>query len=266
MKKNDDLTTAESQGGDQPLDRLFRVMELMASVRTPARLIDLARMLDMSQSTVYRYVRSLCRLGYAYCDESTGCYALTWKICSLSGNIRNNLVLRSIVDPYLNSLSNTLNVSSCLVVMDGIRTTYLDYIDNPVPSRSGTIRIGHNAPIHTSGSGKVLLSAMPRAEVSRIIGSVGLIALTPHTITDEEKFFDELARVQETGYAIDDEECEAGYRCVSVPVYDYSKTVAAAISVFDIVEEMPHDRIGNVIIPALREASALISHRLGYTP
>ncbi len=266
MKKTNETAGSEYKTDDQPISRLFRVMEEMASLRTPVRLIDLSRYLGMSQSTVYRYVRSLCRMGYAYCDESTGCYALTWKICGLGGNIRNNLVLRSIVGPFLNNLSNTLNASSCLVVMDGIKTTYLEFVDNPDPARRGTIRIGHNAPIHTTGSGKVLLSAMPKADVSQIIRSVGLIALTPRTITDEETFYEELRRVRERGYSLDDEECETGYRCVSVPVYDYTGTVAAAISVFDIVERMPYERIDTVILPALREASDLISHRLGYTP
>ena len=84
MKKTNETAGSEYKTDDQPISRLFRVMEEMASLRTPVRLIDLSRYLGMSQSTVYRYVRSLCRMGYAYCDESTGCYALTWKICGLS--------------------------------------------------------------------------------------------------------------------------------------------------------------------------------------
>lgn len=259
------VKTKTSANNDQPIARLFRVMECMASFRTPTRLIDLAKKLNMSQSTVYRYVRTLCQMDYAYCDNRTGCYALTWKVCLLSFGVQTTLGLRSIAAPFLSQLSNTLNVSTCLVVMEGIRTSYLDYVDNPESRMSSPIRIGHNAPIHTSSSGKVLLSAMPNAEAVKIIDSVGLVALTPKTITDKTTLFTELEKIRNDGYAIDDEECETGQRCVSVPVYDYTGNVAAAISLTDITENMSFDRIRKELLPALNKVSEEISYRLGYS-
>lgn len=252
------------QGNDQPIARLFRVMECMASFRTPTRLIDLAAKLNMSQSTVYRYVRTLCQMDYAYCDELTGCYALTWKVCLLSFGVQTTLGLRSIAAPFLSHLSNTLNVSTCLVVMEGIRTSYLDYVDNPESRMSSPMRIGHNAPIHTSSSGKVLLAAMPNMEAVKIIDSVGLVALTSKTITDKNILLSELEKIRQVGYAIDDEECETGQRCVSVPIHDYTGNVAAAISVTDICENMSFERIEKQLLPALFEVSEKISYRLGY--
>lgn len=265
-EKNEKNNTQKNEAdiSDQPIPRLFRVMECMATFRVPARLIDISKKLGMSQATVYRYVRTLCLMGYAYCDEQSGCYALTWKVCMMGNSVKTSMGLRSIASPYLNSLANELNVSACLVVMDGIRTSYLDYVDNPDIRTAPPMRIGHNAPIHTSGSGKVLLGAMPQAEVSRIIDSVGLVALTPKTITDKETLFREIEKVKQNGYAIDDEECEAGHRCVSVPIFDYTRTVAAAISVFDIVENMSYERINGEILPVLKKASDAVSFRLGF--
>ncbi len=258
--------TANTAGAtDQPIARLFRVMEGMASLRTPTRLIDLAKKLNMSQSTVYRYVRTLCQLDYAYCDDLTGYYALTWKVCQLGSSVQTTLGLRSIAAPFLSALANSLNVSSCLVIMEGIRTLYLDYVDNPEARVHSTIRIGHNAPIHTTGSGKVLLAAMPTGEALKIIDSVGLVALTPKTITDRTVLLSELEKVRESGYAVDDEECETGHRCTSVPIFDYTGNVAAAISVSDILENMSFERIKAELVPALKKVSEKISYRLGYS-
>ena len=264
MKTNEIKTSEEIS--NQPIPRLFRVMECMASFRVPARLIDIAKKLDMSQATVYRYVKMLCMMDYAYCDEQSGCYALTWKVCSMSSKVKTNLGLRSMASPYLNELANTLNVSACLVVMDGIKTSYLDYVENPESRIISPVRIGHNAPIHTTGSGKVLMSDMTRSEISRIIDPVGLIALTPKTITDKEKLFKEIEKVRKNGYAIDDEECEEGQRCVSIPLYDYTGSVAAAISIFDVVENMSFDRIKKELLPAMQKAAEAVSYRLGFTP
>ena len=261
--KNESLSA--SVDSSQPIPRMFRVMECMAERRVPTRLIDLANALGMSQSTVYRYVRTLCQMDYACCDESTGNYALTWKICRISSHLKTNLSLRSIASPYLNSLASEFSTSACLVVMDGIRTSYIDFVDNPDGRISSLIRIGHTAPIHSAGSGKILLSAMPKTEASKIIDTVGLVALTPKTITKPDDLFAELDRIRRQGYAIDDEECEIGHRCLSVPLYDYTGNVIAAISLSDITENMSFDRMKKEILPTLRKASEEISYRLGYS-
>jgi len=94
------------------------------------------------------------------------------------------------------------------------------------------LRIGKNAPIHTTASGKVLLSSFSYRKVEEIIAEKGLERLTENTITTPEKLFGELALIRKRGYAVDDEECEIGHRCIAVPIYDYSGNVAGAISAF----------------------------------
>ena len=69
--------------------------------------------------------------------------------------------------------------------------------------------------------------------------------------------------LRELGYSIDNEECEEGHKCLSVPVYDYSGAVAAAISVFDDASKFPDERIEE-LLPPLLDASGEISFRLGY--
>ena len=246
------------------LARLFRVLEVMSTKKVPTRLIDLSKELNLPQSTVYRYVQALISEGYAYTDEESGNYALTWKVCKVSDAIRTPTVLRNIASPYLHRIVDTLLLSACLVVMEGYRTVYLSFIDSPETIGESTIRIGKNAPIHTSGSGKVLLSVLPRQKVKDILEISGMVAMTPKTITDEEAFFVELENVRKKGFAIDDEECEEGHRCVSVPILDYSGKTVAAISAFARIEDMDMDKIENVFVPYLKKISVEISRKLGY--
>ena len=65
--------------------------------------------------------------------------------------------------------------------------------------------------------------------------------------------------------ALDNEECEIGHRCVSVPLYDYTGTVAAAISAFDSTERLTDEAIESRILPALKDLAAKISFRMGYS-
>ena len=255
----------EKELGNLSSDKLFRIVECLAASRLPNRLTDLADKLSMPQPTLLRYLKTLCSQGYAYRDDSTGCYALTWKICRLADAVKSNLSLRSIAAPFLNQAANVLNAGTLLAIEQDKSVLYLDFVDYPRRIMKTMLRIGKNAPIHTSASGKVLLSSFSQRKVEEIITERGLERLTGKTITDPKRLFEELSRIRHQGYAIDDEECEMGHRCISVPIYDYSGNVAGAISAFDSFERMTESRMQQVLLPELQRTAIEISLRLGYS-
>jgi DNA-binding IclR family transcriptional regulator len=244
-------------------DKLLRIIEYMSACRLPVRLKDISDNLGISQPTVVRYLRTMCDQGYAYHDDHTGYYAMTWKICRLSSSLESNLVLRSMAGSLLSDFANTNNIGVLLAVERDSMLTYLDLVGAPHGSVDTMLRIGKDAPMHSTGSGKVLLSAMPRSRVDRILETTGLVQLTPYTITTREDLYAELDQVRIRGYALDNEECEIGHRCVSVPLYDYTGTVAAAISAFDSSDLLTDDHIFERVLPGLRELAAKLSFRMG---
>ena len=58
-----------------------------------------------------------------------------------------------------------------------------------------------------------------------------LKAFTENSITDKEEFRQELLRIRQRGYAIDDMEHEFGIKCVAMPIFDRNRNVYAAISI-----------------------------------
>lgn len=246
-------------------DKLLRIIEYMSACRLPVRLKDISDNLGISQPTVVRYLRTMCDQGYAYHDDHTGCYAMTWKICRLSSSLESNLVLRSMAGSLLSDFANTNNIGVLLAVERDSMLTYLDLVGAPHGSVDTMLRIGKDAPMHSTGSGKILLSAMSPNRVRQWLDHMGLARLTPHTITNREAFLRELEQVREQGYALDNEECEIGHRCVSVPLYDYTGTVAAAISAFDSSERLTDEAIHGRILPALQELAKKISFRMGFS-
>ena len=63
---------------------------------------------------------------------------------------------------------------------------------------------------------------------------------------------------------MDDEECEVGHRCVSVPLWDYAGRIVAALSAYDATEYLSYQKMEDDVLPALFEAAKQISFRLGY--
>ena len=104
------------KNSNQSSDKLLQIMEALAKERLPVRLQDLSAQVNMSQSTVLRYLNALQSANYVYQEESTSRYALTWKICGLSEHLNSNLGLRSITAPYITELVNKLNLGVCLVI------------------------------------------------------------------------------------------------------------------------------------------------------
>ena len=257
---------ARSKGAEANLssDKLLRIIEYMSARRLPMRLKDIADDLQISQPTVVRYLRTMCEQGYAYHDDHTGYYAMTWKICRLSGSLESNLVLRSMAGSLLSEFANRHNLGVLLAVEREGMLVYLDLVGAPHGSVDTMLRIGKDAPMHSTGSGKILLSAMAPNRLSRLLDQNGLIRLTPKTITSKDALMEELALVREQGYALDNEECELGHRCVSVPLYDYTGTVAAAISAFDSTERLTDEEIA-ALLPSLQQLAKEISFRMGNT-
>ncbi len=244
-------------------DKLLQIIEYMSARRLPMRLKDIADDLHISQPTVVRYLRTMCNQGYVYHDAHTGYYAMTWKICRLSSSLESNLVLRSMAGSLLSEFANRHNLGILLAVERDGMLVYLDLASAPHGSVNTMLRIGNDAPMHSTGSGKILLSAMTEARVNQILDQKGQIRLTDKTITDRQALKQELEKIRQQGYALDNEECEIGHRCVSVPLYDYTGTVVAAVSAFDSVERLTDAAIQDTALPALKKLSAEISFRMG---
>ena len=87
--------------------------------------------------------------------------------------------------------------------------------------------------------------------------------MTKHTITTKDDLLAELDTVRSRGYAIDDEECEPGVRCVAAPIRDYTENVVASISVSGPVSRMTFKKL-DLIKEHVTRASMTISQQLGF--
>lgn len=252
---------------NQSVSKLMHLLNCLSDSRVPLRLQEIAEMTHMPQATVFRYLSSLMTDGYVFQDNISERYALTWKICEIGDHVQTRMNLRTISNDIVTELYRDLDYGICLVIEQDMECMYLDCIYNPASIGFSLIRIGRQSPLHATGSGKVLLAAYTNTELEKFINKKGLPKLTEHTITAKEDLIRELEHIREVGYALDDEECEPGLRCISVPIYSYNKKIAAAISAFGAAEIISEQCIENTLLPLLRPAARKISYRLGgYQP
>lgn len=258
------FTATPERQSSQSSIRLLQILECLANNRMPLRLQEIAKQVGMTQSTVLRYLYALQTANYIYQEDETSRYGLTWRICGLGENLNTQLSLRNITTPFINHLANTLSTGACLVVEQDGECLYLDCID--IPNHSTLQRIGKKAPLHTTGSGKVLLSRYNSAQLDDYIATKGLTKYTEYTITDPDVLRSELERIRQQGFAMDEQECEIGLRCISIPLRDFSGQIVSSISVFGNIADMSNQRIKSEIYPTLKEVTVVVSSRLGYIP
>ncbi len=159
-------------------------------------------------------------------------------------------------------LSNKLNESIHLAVIDDTEFVYIDKVESqqPIQMRS---RVGNRGYLHSTAIGKVLLAFIPEDDCLELLDRLVLRDLTPNTITTPLRLKQELRLIRSQFYANDNEENECGIRCVAAPILDFDGKIQAAISVSGSTLTMTEEQLMRVTTDLLK-SSRLISNELGY--
>jgi DNA-binding IclR family transcriptional regulator len=152
--------------------------------------------------------------------------------------------------------------TSYLGVLEGTEVVYLERAEQ-FNSLRLYAQIGKREPLYCTALGKVLMAALPEDEFNHIAQQLTYAPFTPNTITSIEAYTNEMHFVRERGYAIDNREHEADVYCLSVPIFDYTRKVMAAISISGrgLFDNFSVD----YIYEQMKQASMELSKRMGYT-
>jgi len=119
--------------------------------------------------------------------------------------------------------------------------------------------------MHCTALGKAVLAFLPRPAVEAIVAAHGLSRRTPRTLVTWTALEQELARVCQRRYAVDDVEMEDDVRCVGAPVFDYQGRPVAALSVSAPTVRMPLAR-ARAVGAAVCESALAVSRAMGWRP
>ena len=249
---------------NQSAEKVLSIIEYIAGQSEACRLQDIAKSLKMSPSTVLRFLNSLSKTGYVEQNKDSLKYDLTYKICGISNMVASKKSIREIALPHMRELSKMLGESVCLAVEQSSYIVYVEVVEGVDQIVKTMQRIGNSSPMHCTGVGKLFLSQYDHPKLINFVEKMGLPKFTENTITTLYDLQKELAIVTKQGYAVDDEECEIGAKCVAMPIVDYTSKIIAAISITGPIFRMSDEKISE-ILPLVIETSKKISAELGYS-
>ena len=191
---------------------------------------DVQKKLSYNKSTLFRILYTLEQNKYLARDKH-GRYELGLDIYILGNQISKVSKLEKASDSSLKKLAETTHLTAHLGILDGLDVIIIAKYNPPNSSINMVSRIGSSVPAHCTGQGKVLLAFSSQEKVEKIIDSHGLRRYTSNTFATSNELLQELEKIRERGYAIDNAEHEKHIHCIAFPILNESDELVAAISI-----------------------------------
>lgn len=245
----------------QSIDRAVYVLKCFSERKRELRLSEISEQLGLNKSTVHGIVNTLKYHGLIDQDEKTQKYRLGLNLIGLGQLVIDSMDVRGIGYPILEDICRELEETAHVCVLDGAEVVYIDKKECNESIKIST-NIGARSPAYFTADGKVMLASLDLETQMNLIPET-IEKFTPNTITSRKKILNELSKVKDRGYAIDNEEYILGLICVAAPVYDYSGRVKYGVSVTGPSIRMTEEKISRSIEVLVR-ATKKISYLLGY--
>ena len=208
----------------------FRLIEaIVGAGNGGATFSEAVRGSGVPKSTAHRLLNELADIGAVRFDADSRTYSGGLLLARFGSAVAAGYDLRKVARPHLEALHAGTGHTVTLGIRDGGHGIYLDKVESQDFGIRLHSEIGKAFPLHCTGIGKVLLSAVPKEELRAILRG-RLEAMTTRTITNKTQLRRSLEEVRQRGYAVDDEEITRGLVCVAAPVFGPDGQVAGALS------------------------------------
>ncbi|KAA5836943.1 IclR family transcriptional regulator [Saccharopolyspora hirsuta] len=235
------------------LDRALVVLETVAAAGPEGLALgEIAARTGINKGSVHRLLRGLAHREYVARDGDDRNYVLGEALRRLVRTFGAGDNLPLLFRPLLLELSRRTEELVHLGVLDGRRVVYLDKIE---PERSVRVwsRVGRRTHIATTALGRALIAAAPPNDA--LMTSYLREAEPDHAHPAlGDRFRDAVAAARRRGWAVENQENEAGIACVGIALTS-TTSQDVAISVTGPAERMTTDRLAE-IGALLRELAA----------
>lgn len=250
------------------VSRALDVLEAFSAEAPALSLMEVSERVGLNPSTTFRLLATLESRGYVEHDEATGRYRVGVAVLRPTSTFLAHLNVRERVYPFLVDLRDSTRETVHLTVLDPrtMEVIYLEKLEGLQPIGLMSSRVGGRSPAYCTAVGKALLAYQEPDVVRSFFSKNGMRHFTPNTITSVHALMDELARVRECGYALDNAEHEEDVMCVAVPLWNHLHREVAAVSVSGPVERLTRAIRDNALIQHVLTVGRLASRRLGAPP
>jgi IclR family pca regulon transcriptional regulator len=234
------------------LARGLRVIESFESHHDGRSIIEISQSTGLSRASIRRILLTLELLGYV--ERSRQVYRLKTQVLRLGFSYLSSSSVVEAARPVLERITEQLHESSSMSMLDGGQIVY---VARSAASRvlAAGLSVGSRLPAYCTSMGRVLLAALSDAELSSYLSDLKPLSFTPKTLTRIPRIKKAILQARIDGYAIVDEELEAGLRSIAVPVNTRGDRTVAAINVGTHISRVDRAALMHRCLPALQEGA-----------
>jgi DNA-binding IclR family transcriptional regulator len=240
------------------VERAVRILSSLDDEHPERSLSEIAQATGLHKATTHRILMTLLNCGFIEQVDGDK-YRLGLRMAGLSLGVLHHLDFRQEALPHMEQLVERFQETCDLGVFDRGQVLYVEVVQSK-HTLTIAARVGRHLPAHCTSGGKVLLAFLPLEIVEPVL-SAPLAAYTENTITSPARLREELEVVRQRGYALDDEEFEAGIRAVAVPIRDIEGNVIAHMSMPGPTNRLTPERIPEIAQALMEAADAILVHR-----
>jgi len=215
----------------QALEKAMAVIDAMHKGGASIGISEIDTVTGIGKSTVHRILDTLMAYGYVEKEENSSKYRLSWKFFEIGHNVLAQRNLQNMNIAALRELCEKHEESVNLGVIATDNTMVI--VNRMVPQINlvANLRLGSRLPLHASAMGKVYLCTMELSRLRELFPNGQLESYTPNTVTSFDALLEQLKKVREQGYSIDDQEVYPGITCIAMPIKNHQNVTIAAVSV-----------------------------------
>ena len=258
--KPESSATPEAKTSIQVIERMMKLLDVLAEHPDPVPLKQLALETGLHPSTAHRILGAMTGSGFVERGDA-GVYRLGIRLLELGSIVKSRISLRETAMPAMLKLHAATGESVNLGIRAGDEIVYVERTSSGRSAVRVVHIVGARAPLHTTATGKLFLVADGPQKVKDYAKRTGLPASTATSITTLQDLEKELDKVRRHGVAFDMDEVENGVRCIAAGIRDDSGKLVAGLSL-----STPSERFDAGWGPLIRETADEISQALGYTP
>jgi DNA-binding IclR family transcriptional regulator len=237
--------------------RLLLILEEVAKAGAPVAPSALSDALGLPKPTIHRLLTTAEEEGFLQRDIDGRSYGPGRRMRRLAGNTLSTKRMRTERMMIMRALADTVGETCNLAAPGRHGMVYLDRVETHWPLRI-QLPVGTQVPFHCTASGKLYLSSLSKAQLSKYLGIAQLERRTPHTITEPDALLAETRAVRKQGYALDREEFMEDMIALAVPVLAVNGRLMTTLSFHAPKQRFDVDKALGYLEP-LRQAAQELS-------
>ena len=252
------MAKPESRNSIQVIERMTRLLEVLARHTQPVALKVLAQASNLHPSTAHRILGALVNDRLVE-RADPGSYRLGIRLLELGNLVKVRISVREHALPYMRELHAATGEAVNLSVRRDDEIVYVERTSSGRSLMQVVNIVGTRAPLHITAAGKLFLLEDGAEGLRGYAQRTHLPQFTRNTLTTAGALERELERIRRNGYALDNEEAELGVRCIGAGVRNDAGALVAGLSV-----SAPAERMKTAWSGLVRETAAKISRAIGH--